>query len=660
MPTRQISPSESQTQTAPTPITTTATKSVSSKLFPPLIASTAAFSIFLFLVVLYRKLTRRKRTTPADSDSAQPPHRFSYSVLRRATNSFADRLGQGGFGPVFSGSLKSLPIAVKVMDSGSLQGEREFHNELFFASKLQSPYLVSVLGFSSHRKRRRMLLVYELMPNGNLQDALLKTKRAELLEWRRRYDVVIDIAKGLEYLHSLDPPVIHGDIKPSNILLDQFFKAKIGDFGLARVKSESQNQCEITVVDDGGGLEVKKDGNGVEDCGSVVEETESVTTFEDFGGPVVGQSPSPESVLRVENSVTSPETVEAVNTVVSPEGNLDGKGKRNGKGIKSVSGRRDWWWKQENGEAEIKKDYVMEWIGTEIKKERPKSDWIGASSSSSGAVVKLEKNKKKNKKSLEWWVSMDEEKNAKNSKTSKRRQAREWWKEEYCEELARKNKKKGKISKHMDDNGNGNGDNWWPRDEDLYPERKKKRSRSQNSRGSSIDWWLDGLSGELWRARRNSHDSGSGGVSSTPSMRGTVCYIAPEYGGGADISEKCDVYSYGVLLLVVIAGRRPLQVTNTPISEYQRANLLSWARQLARTGKLLDLVDKSVESLDREQALLSITVALLCLQKRPARRPSMKQVVGMLTGELEPPQLPIELSPSTPSRFPYKSHKNVR
>lgn len=107
-----------------------------------------------------------------------------------------------------------------------------------------------------------MLLVYELMPNGNLQDALLKTKRAELLEWRRRYDVVLDIAKGLEYLHSLDPPVIHGDIKPSNILLDQYFKAKIGDFGLARVKSESQNQCEITVVDDGGGLEVKKDGNG--------------------------------------------------------------------------------------------------------------------------------------------------------------------------------------------------------------------------------------------------------------------------------------------------------------------------------------------------------------------------------------------------------------
>lgn len=556
-----------------------------------------------------------------------------------------------------------MPIAVKVMDSGSLQGEREFHNELFFASKLQSPYLVSVLGFSSHRKRRRMLLVYELMPNGNLQDALLRTKRPELLEWKNRFGVVLDIAKGLEYLHSLDPPVIHGDIKPSNILLDRDFSAKIGDFGLARVKPENQCEIEVEAVVDGGGLDVKKEGNvgvggGGEDCGSMVEETESVTTLEDLIG-VVGHSPSPE------NLVTSPEKVNAAVSPSVSEGNLDESGgKRNGKGIKSVSGRRDWWWKQENGEVEIKKDYVMEWIGTEIKKERPKSDWIGASTSSSGAIVKAEKNKK-NRRRLEWWVSMDEEKSAKNGKNSKRRQAREWWKEEYCEELARKKKKKKEKDMGIggNDNDNGNGDNWWPRDEDLNPERKKKkkRSRSQNSRGSSIDWWLDGLSGELFRARRNSHDSAtSGGVSSTPSMRGTVCYIAPEYGGGGDVSEKCDVYSYGVLLLVVIAGRRPLQVTNTPISEYQRANLLSWARQLARTGKLIDLVDKSIESLDREQALLCITVALLCLQKRPARRPSMKEVVGMLSGESEPPQLPIEFSPSTPSRFPYKSHKVVR
>lgn len=641
MPGRQIPPSQSPFPSpAPTPSPTTQSLFV------------AAFAIFSILVILYRKIIGRKRTSStatAPSDSRPPPHRFSYSALRRATHSFSQRLGQGGFGPVFSGSLDRtppVPIAVKAMDSGSLQGEREFHNELFFASKLHSPNLVPVLGFSSDRKRRRMLLVYELMHNGNLQDALLRGKRPpELLDWKRRLAVALDIARGLEYLHGLDPPVIHSDIKPSNILLDQHFSAKIGDFGLARLKSENHITLE---VEDGGGLAAKEGSGGggggvVEDCGSVVEETESViTTFEDFNG-VVSRSPSSERVHPV--------------TVASPsvsEGNFDRGSVENGKELFRVGG----------GGRSGKENYVMEWIGTEINKERPKSDWVSASSDS-GATGKSEKksNKKnKNRKRLEWWMSMEDEQSAKNSK-EKRRPAREWWKEEYCEDLARKKKSKNKM-KQMGFISDDNGDEWWPRDEDLY--KKRGRSRRQGSWGS-MDRWLDGLSGEVRRARRNSHDysfSGeigkSGGISSTPSMRGTVCYIAPEYGVGENISEKCDVYSYGVLLLVLISGRRPLQVLNTPISDFQRANLLSWARQLARAGKLLDLVDKSIQCLDREQALLCITVALLCLQKRPALRPSMKEVVGMLAGHTEPPQLPIELSPSTPSRFPYKSHKTTR
>ncbi|KAL3647413.1 hypothetical protein CASFOL_008381 [Castilleja foliolosa] len=631
---------------------------------------TAGFSCLLLLVLCFRRISK-KRTVPAaasEIDSRKSPHRVSYSLLRRATDNFSPslRLGQGGFGSVYRGDLKkesvlaTSHIAVKVMDTGSLQGEREFQNELLFSSKIDCKYIVSVIGFSSNPSKRRMLLIYDLMENGSLQDCLFHKKSEELRNWDKRFSIALNIAKGLEYLHHYcDPPIIHGDIKPSNILLDVGFNAKIGDLGLARFKVEDNN-----LIVEG---ELKKEDNR-----SVMEDTESViSVFEEVNNVSPHLEKSPQSVIvRVE---TSPETVcemaspsDGLEKTSVSDCNFDKISVESGSKKKkkaSVSGK-DWWWKQDNnnsttgadGESSRVKDYVMEWIGNEIKKERPKSNWIGAPS-----VDKTDKNNNKKsikkKRQLDWWASLDDEKNTK--KKDKRRPAREWWKEEYCEELEKK-KKKNKNKKHQAQGSISDHDCYWPRDDDeMYADRKKKkrsksRSRSQ-SRGSkgSIDWWLDGLSGDIPK---------SGGISSTPSMRGTVCYIAPEYGGGSDVSEKCDVYSFGVLLLVLIAGRRPLEVTGSPMSEFKRANLLSWARNLARAGKLLDLVDQRMvgEHLNREQALMCMTVALLCLQKLPTRRPSMNEVVGILCGDLECPQLPVEFSPSPTGRFPVKSQKKVR
>ncbi|XP_043718325.1 receptor-like serine/threonine-protein kinase At2g45590 [Telopea speciosissima] len=652
----------------------------SSNLILPVAGCAAALSILFFIAVLYRKLSRN-RTVPAD---LKPPHRFSYKVLRRATSSFSssNRLGQGGFGSVYRGTLPSgQEIAVKIMDSGSLQGEREFQNELSLAGKIDCDHVVSLLGFSCNRKRRR-LLVYELMHNRSLQDALLDRKCPELMEWKKRLAVAIDIAKGLEFLHTVcDPPVIHGDIKPSNILLDSFFSAKIADFGLARLKIENSDSVAVEIVVNDAPPKVNRDDNG-----SILEETESVTTAYDDGNAGVDHSPG--SIIGVPDAEASPETTfvaeaspsEILDKTSVSEGYFDklsvdsekdvisgGGGNRKGGRKKSVSGK-DWWWRQNNGgsasDAGSVKDYVMEWIGNEIK-ERPKRDWITSSASADEAtgtgtvtVKPSGKSERKKQRRLEWWNSLDEEKIPKKDKS---RPPREWWREEFCEELAKKQKKKSLKSR----SGSSAGERWWQRDGDSVHERRKK-NRSRSSR-SSVDWWLDGLSGDLRNGgSRNSQDwaSGeipkSGGVSSTPSMRGTVCYIAPEYCGTDQISEKCDVYSFGVLLLVLISGRRPLQVTASPMSEFERANLLSWTRHLAHAGKLLDLVDPSIQSLDRVQALLFITVALLCLQRSPVHRPSMKEVVAMLSGESEPPHLPIEFSPSPPSNFPFKSRKKAR
>ncbi|MED6171296.1 hypothetical protein PIB30_039463 [Stylosanthes scabra] len=552
----------------------------------------SASSFFLLLFFCVRNPTRKNhRTTPSSDSDSNPPHRFSYSLLRRATNSFSTTLGHGGFGPVFSASLAGKPLAVKLMDSSaSLQGEREFHNELLFASRLLRSnsssacrHVVPAIGFASDPKRRRFLIVYDLMHNGNLHDALLRRKSPELMRWQTRFSVALDVARGIQFLHSCNPPVIHGDIKPSNILLDRSFAAKIGDFGLARFKTENKLEGEV--------LGCESDG------ASVFEE----------------QSP--------EGPISSPP---------------DAVGKKNGKGVEGNLVN------QENGglSGVMVKDYVMDWIGNDVGMQRPKGVWISSASaaSTSGKEDTTNNKKKKNKsnsissssrrRKLEWWESMDDE-DGDVLKKEKRRPVREWWKEEYSQELAskKKKKKKKKEKSRKGAESDDNVDDWWFRDGDA---KKIKKSGSRNS----VDSWLD--DGEIPK---------SGAMSSNQSMRGTVFYVAPEYGG--DASEKSDVYSFGVLLLVIVSGRRPLEVTTgSPLSssEFQRANLVSWARHCGRKGKLLDLVDESIQGLDKEQALLCIKVALLCLLKTPSRRPSVKEVVGMLSGELEPPQLPLHYS----------------
>lgn len=183
----------------------------------------------------------RAKTIPFDSSSPLKLERFSYKELKIASNDFdsANVIGKGGSGTVFRGILKcGKLIAIKKLDALNLQTEREFQNELQILGGLRSPFLVTLLGYCVERDYR--ILVYEYMPNRSLQESLFGDGLLSL-GWERRFEIISDVARALEFLHlGCDPPVIHGDIKPSNILLDFDHRAKISDFGLSRIKVEGE------------------------------------------------------------------------------------------------------------------------------------------------------------------------------------------------------------------------------------------------------------------------------------------------------------------------------------------------------------------------------------------------------------------------------------
>ncbi|KAI3689056.1 hypothetical protein L2E82_47004 [Cichorium intybus] len=153
-------------------------------------------------------------------------------------------------------------------------------------------------------------------------------------------------------------------------------------------------------------------------------------------------------------------------------------------------------------------------------------------------------------------------------------------------------------------------------------------------------------------SKMNSEDVFSRELSSTTSMRGTLCYVAPEYGGCDYLMEKTDIYSFGVLILVIVSGRRPLHVLSSPM-KLEKANLISWCRQLAQGGDLLQLVDERLKEgeYNKVQASLCVNLALACIQEMPKLRPDIGDIVKILKGEIDLPLLPIELSSSPPSKL---------
>ncbi|XP_022932089.1 probable serine/threonine-protein kinase PBL23 [Cucurbita moschata] len=162
---------------------------------------------------------------------------FTFRQLCVATNNFSHHnlLGEGGFGRVYKGLIDTTrQVAVKQLDPNGYQGNREFLVEVLMLSLLRHPNLVNLVGYCVDAYQR--ILVYEYMPKGSLEDHLLGIASDKgALDWKTRMKIVEGVAKGLEYLHETNPPVIFRDFKASNILLDEEFNPKLSDFGLAKL-----------------------------------------------------------------------------------------------------------------------------------------------------------------------------------------------------------------------------------------------------------------------------------------------------------------------------------------------------------------------------------------------------------------------------------------
>ncbi|XP_012573816.1 leucine-rich repeat receptor protein kinase HPCA1-like isoform X2 [Cicer arietinum] len=191
---------------------------------------------------------------PSGKDSGGAPQLkgarwFSYDELKKGTNNFSgsNELGFGGYGKVYKGVLRDGKIvAIKRAQQGSMQGGLEFKNEIELLSRVHHKNLVGLVGFCFEQGEQ--MLVYEFITNGSLRETL--SGRSDIqLDWKRRLRIALGSARGLAYLHELaNPPIIHRDVKSTNILLDENLTAKVADFGLSKLVSDSEKGHVSTQV----------------------------------------------------------------------------------------------------------------------------------------------------------------------------------------------------------------------------------------------------------------------------------------------------------------------------------------------------------------------------------------------------------------------------
>ncbi|XP_020886019.1 leucine-rich repeat receptor-like serine/threonine-protein kinase At2g14510 [Arabidopsis lyrata subsp. lyrata] len=199
------------------------------------VASISCVAVIIIVLVLIFIFRRRKSSTRKviRPSLEMKNRRFKYSEVKEMTNNFQVVLGKGGFGVVYHGFLNNEQVAVKVLSQSSTQGYKEFKTEVELLLRVHHVNLVSLVGYCD--EGNDLALIYEFMDNGNLKEHLSGKRGGSVLNWSSRLKIAIESALGIEYLHiGCKPPMVHRDVKSTNILLGLRFEAKLADFGLSR------------------------------------------------------------------------------------------------------------------------------------------------------------------------------------------------------------------------------------------------------------------------------------------------------------------------------------------------------------------------------------------------------------------------------------------
>ncbi|XP_059660640.1 G-type lectin S-receptor-like serine/threonine-protein kinase At4g27290 [Cornus florida] len=208
-----------------------------------IVVSVAIVMLLVASCIIWKRKAQRQDSQARDEENMELPI-FNMITIAEATNNFSDsnKIGEGGFGPVYKGQLATRQeIAVKRLSENSKQGLQEFKNEVILIAKLQHRNLVRLLGCCIQGEER--ILIYEYMPNGSLNSFIFggPNDASKSLSWKRRFNIIVGIARGLLYLHRDSRlRIIHRDLKASNVLLDNDMNPKISDFGIARAFAGDQ------------------------------------------------------------------------------------------------------------------------------------------------------------------------------------------------------------------------------------------------------------------------------------------------------------------------------------------------------------------------------------------------------------------------------------